>query len=236
MNLTRGERFKDARTVYNQHGKQSMRTVETCTGVSASVITYLESDSDGRNVGYPTIVALSKHYGVTTDFLLGLSPNPTTNKDLDAVCRYTGLTEHSVLTLRSFMDVDDNYLSWFNKYGSPYCDYALDRVNEFIDFAFESGEMQISFDDYRLFREAREEYNDSVIEWEKSVSKRKGVPSCSWKEIDAFKAATKVGFYPLCSDQASSYFRDRFCEEFKKYLSLKYPLRVTADARSEERK
>lgn len=76
MSLTRGERFKDARTVYNQHGKQSMRIVEGCTDVSASVITYLESDGEGRNVGYPNIVALAKHYGVSTDFLLGLTNDP----------------------------------------------------------------------------------------------------------------------------------------------------------------
>lgn len=96
MSLTRGERFKDARIVHNQHGKQSMREVERYTDVSASVITYLESDSEGRNVGYSTIVALAKHYGVSIDFLLGLSPNPTTNKDLDAICQYTGLSQRSV--------------------------------------------------------------------------------------------------------------------------------------------
>lgn len=75
-NLTRGERFKDARTVYNQHGKQTMKAVETETGVSASLIKDLEDDKSTRSVGYDKIAALASHYGVSSDFLLSLSDDP----------------------------------------------------------------------------------------------------------------------------------------------------------------
>lgn len=74
--LSRGERFKDARTIYNQHGKQTMKVVEEATGVSASAIKDLEDDNSTRSVGYDKVASLSKHYGVTADWLLGLYPYP----------------------------------------------------------------------------------------------------------------------------------------------------------------
>ena len=74
--LTRGERFKDARLVYNRNGKQSMDEVYTATGVSASMIKDLEDDEKERSVGYDKIAILAKHYGVSADYLLSLTNDP----------------------------------------------------------------------------------------------------------------------------------------------------------------
>ena len=76
MNLTRGERFKDARTVHNQFGKQTMDDVATATGISKSLIQALEDDEVCRSVGYDKIVKLATHYHVSTDYLLGLTNDP----------------------------------------------------------------------------------------------------------------------------------------------------------------
>lgn len=77
--LTRAERFKDARTVHNRHGKQTMDSVASATGITKSVIHALESDTEERerNVGYKTVAVLAKHYGVSTDWLLSLSDDPS---------------------------------------------------------------------------------------------------------------------------------------------------------------
>lgn len=75
-NLTRGERFQDARQVHNQHGKQTMKEVELATGVNESMIANLENDEKFRSVGYDKITKLAIHYGVSADYLLGLSPYP----------------------------------------------------------------------------------------------------------------------------------------------------------------
>ena len=99
--LTIGERFKDARTVHNKNGSQSMDEVYNATGVFASMIKDLEDDDKNRSVGYDKIAALAKHYGVSADYLLGLSPNPTTNKDIDAICNYTGLSQSSIQCLHN---------------------------------------------------------------------------------------------------------------------------------------
>lgn len=74
--LTRGERFKDARIVHNQHKKQTMDEVSAATGVSKSLIQALEDDSVNRSVGYDKVARLAIHYNVTTDYLLGLSDDP----------------------------------------------------------------------------------------------------------------------------------------------------------------
>lgn len=74
--LTRGERFKDARIVHNQHKKQTMDEVSAATGVSKSLIQSLEDDSVNRSVGYDKVAKLAAHYNVTTDYLFGLSDDP----------------------------------------------------------------------------------------------------------------------------------------------------------------
>ena len=76
MNLTRGERFKDARIVHNQHGKQTMDEVEAATGIKKSLIQALEDDENNRDVGYAKVAALAAHYRVTADFLLGFTNDP----------------------------------------------------------------------------------------------------------------------------------------------------------------
>lgn len=75
--LTRGERFKDARIVFNQNGKQTLREVELATGVNKAKIQALEDDNNKRSVGYEDIAALARHYGVTSDYLLSLSDDPS---------------------------------------------------------------------------------------------------------------------------------------------------------------
>ncbi len=76
IRLTRAERFQDARTVYNQHGRQSMDEVSAATGVTKAVIQALEDSDSTRSVGCEKIAKLAKHYNVTTDYLLGLSDDP----------------------------------------------------------------------------------------------------------------------------------------------------------------
>jgi len=76
MTLTRGERFKDARLVHNQHGKQTMDEVAAATGIKKSLIQALENDDNDRDVGYTKVATLAAHYRVTADFLLGFTNDP----------------------------------------------------------------------------------------------------------------------------------------------------------------
>lgn len=47
-----------------------------------------------------TLCKIADAYNVSTDYLLGRTPNKTTNPELQAVCEYTGLSERAVNNLR----------------------------------------------------------------------------------------------------------------------------------------
>lgn len=73
-------RFWLARCVYNQHGKQSVATVTKNTKIAGSMIDDLEAVAGKpRGVSYLTVAALAKYYGVSVDYLCGLSDVPTTD-------------------------------------------------------------------------------------------------------------------------------------------------------------
>lgn len=104
--LTRGERFKDARTVHNRHGSQTMSAVQNATGVSASLIADLENDEKERKVNYIDIATLAKHYGVTTDWLCCLSEDHHTKP---CASNELGLSENSIYFLKSLYDVRSTF-------------------------------------------------------------------------------------------------------------------------------
>lgn len=68
-------RFKLARTAHNQHGKQSVNEVKIATGIQASLINDIEAENPikPRGVSYLVVKKLAQHYGVSSDYLLGLT-------------------------------------------------------------------------------------------------------------------------------------------------------------------
>lgn len=73
-----GEHFKEARTKYNQHGSQSPYDVENIKeiGISNSTIYEIEKGKKKSGPSAEVVIKLAQHYGVSADFLLGLSENP----------------------------------------------------------------------------------------------------------------------------------------------------------------
>ncbi len=108
VKLTRGERFKDARIVHNIHKKQTMDDVSAATGVGKSTIQALEDDNIERSVGYDKVAKLASHYHVTTDYLLGLTddPSPTPNA-VDEL----GLPESTIRYLAGIKQSENKELS-----------------------------------------------------------------------------------------------------------------------------
>ena len=95
IELTRGERFKDARLEHNQHRKQTMDDVQKATGVSKGLLSQIENDTAGA-IGSDKVAALARQYGVTADYLLGLSDNPTTDENLKTAIKVTGLSQRAI--------------------------------------------------------------------------------------------------------------------------------------------
>jgi transcriptional regulator with XRE-family HTH domain len=119
--LTRGERFKDARNIHNKNGKQTMDEVYAATHITGSMITDLEDDEKKRSVGYDKIVALSNHYGVSADYLLGLTDDPNIHpRATDEL----GLSVQAIDWLSSLANSPDK-----NRYSK--CLNALFEMNDF---------------------------------------------------------------------------------------------------------
>ena len=55
-----------------------------------------------RDVGYSKIRKLAEYYGVSSDFLLGLSDTPSVKEDIQVVCKTTGLTENAIAAIKAF--------------------------------------------------------------------------------------------------------------------------------------
>lgn len=93
----------------------------------------------------PDITALKKiaeFFNVSTDYLLGITPNSTTDAELNAVCKYIGLSEKAVKKLRK--------IALWNK-GNGYSD-ILSLFIEDRDFS-----KLLSFIKYMVFEDDQED-------------------------------------------------------------------------------
>lgn len=102
----------------------------------------IPKQADGMGIPYPTlvkyingkaecpasnIIKIARYYGVSTDYLLGNSPNPTTDEKLQGVCKYTGLSEKAVENLiENKNSTDIRYINFLLEYG-----FARGFFNEF---------------------------------------------------------------------------------------------------------
>ena len=120
------ERLKDARVVYNKNGSQTMREVEDETGVSKSAISDLENGK--RGVDYRKVASLAKHYGVSADWLLGLSEVRTTDSSLKETCNRTGIRED---ILRKIWVSDPNGCAVNDRW------HNYDLVNDLLEIALD---------------------------------------------------------------------------------------------------
>lgn len=108
--LTVHERFKDARTVHNKNGKQTMDAVASATGLQKSMIHSLELD-DTRGSSFRDVSKLAKHYGVSMDWLCGLTEVRTINETQRGICEKTQLSEQAVETLLDIKNIPPSFYS-----------------------------------------------------------------------------------------------------------------------------
>ena len=103
-------RFKLARTTYNHHGSESVKTVSEATGITKSLIDDLESGIPEtktlkkRGVSYVTVAKLAKYYGVSADYLVGLSDFPRIDDKARAAYEYTGLSDKAISRLHELSE------------------------------------------------------------------------------------------------------------------------------------
>jgi len=80
------------------------------------------------------IISIANHFGVSADYLLGRSEAPTSDKDLQSVCDYTGLSPAAVDALREIpLWYDENNLPLVDRVISDYSaeiGQALSRIKK----------------------------------------------------------------------------------------------------------
>ena len=123
-------RFQKARKEYNKHGEESAETVAKHTGLSRSLIDDLESTLDNkRGVSYLKVAKLAEYYGVSADYLLGLSDVVSADTNLRAVCEYTGLSEETITTLNNMNVFENRLLAPLDFLLSYYSDDYIQAAN-----------------------------------------------------------------------------------------------------------
>lgn len=136
-NLTIGERLKDARVDFNKNKKQTIQEVSDATGIPKSTISEIENDK--REPGAGIIRKLAEYYGVSSDFLLGLSDIKTTDTTVQSIIEYTGLSEDNVDFLHVRKENRKEYLVLEAENGIVTIDANmpyLDLLNDLIRIVF----------------------------------------------------------------------------------------------------
>lgn len=160
-----GLRISKARTAKNM----TQEDLAVAIGTSRQIINYYEAGS--RQPKLDDIINISKHLGISSDYLLCLSEVESTNNDIKAVCKYTKLTETSLYNLERINCVPN--IKEFRKYSLT---DILNRILENINFFMLVGEAaQYSSHVYKQLlseqltpikescEEERNEYRDNLI-------------------------------------------------------------------------
>ena len=217
------------------NNKTTATAVSTETGISQSALSeYISGKNKNGNVVYrapdcASLIALSKYFSVSTDYLLGLTDIKTSDADVQAIAKKTGLSESNITLLHDFAKPsDDQCDSSHEESISDYVIYEYDPkyapalVNDFIEFAFASGTIpDIPFEHYHSFRQQIERSNKYAQEWNELTDIEKYQHARA--ACDANNSALEGGLFPFAPEDAAILFLKIFCDSFYNYLNSKYP-------------
>lgn len=106
--------FAERLTALRENTGKKRQEVADDLKISRASLEYYEKGK--RKPDIEVLVRLADYYGVSTDYLLGLSDVSTTDKDLQFVCDYTGLNAHIIkLFFHNNNYRDTNFSIFFNE-------------------------------------------------------------------------------------------------------------------------
>lgn len=126
--------------------------------VQRQIVSYYENGS--RKPDIDMLRSLANRFHVSTDYLLGLTDAPTTDKDLRYICDYTGLSEKAVEVM--------NYYQYHMLAGSPMNEAVSALIEEYDDNTGMDGLLSRIIThpaqpyDYALTREQKEQISDAL--------------------------------------------------------------------------
>ena len=210
----RSERFRDVRLYYNKHGdNMSLLDVAERSGVDKSFISRAEND-DSCSLGADKVAKLAKFYGVSCDYLLGVSDVPhVKDATLESAMRETGLSYQAIANIKKT-----------HQEIKPEAFEALEHIlthSELSHFLCEIALCKMNVDECRIFSEQLiTTVKDAVAN--NSIKKADGKPSID--HITALKRSIENELWR---------FQYLFSELMKEYLDFDNARQVAVDCRNE---
>lgn len=201
--LTFGERLDD---LYRSRGITQSQLAEE-TGINQSAISeYINGKNGGTGSRAPdcaSIIALSKYFSVSTDYLLGLTTTKSINEDVQAVCQVTGLREDNIYDLMGLNDLVE----------AP---YLREMVNEFLSYAVDD----CAIVTYKAFRKCIDMDNQR---WRDLNNLSKEEYEQKSEQMRQFAAAAKENGYLIMSyGTAAEKEWKKLQEGYGKFLLKRY--------------
>lgn len=123
-----GQRLSEAR----KRAGLMQKDVAKFLGVKDNIVSYYENGDRIPSVEQYT--KLAKFLGVSADYLLGLSDAQTSDKDLQFVCDYTGLSDKTISAIQEYTmyDSKDEERGLFEQYNALQSKENRRLINDFI--------------------------------------------------------------------------------------------------------
>lgn len=100
IKLTMGEKIEDLIKLHNIDAS----TLALKTGISKATISDMIRDVE-KGYDYRYFLKIARYFNVSTDYLLGLTDAPTTDKDEQYICDYTGISLSNVKSLNFIKNI-----------------------------------------------------------------------------------------------------------------------------------
>ena len=94
--------FQDRLKFLIESKETTVTSVSRCLKITRQSVSQYVDGTGQPNVD--KIIKIAKYFGVSTDYLLGLSNVPTTDTTIQAICNCTGLSDDFVSWLSSHKD------------------------------------------------------------------------------------------------------------------------------------
>ncbi|MCI6651807.1 MAG: helix-turn-helix domain-containing protein [Ruminococcus sp.] len=218
-------RFREL--VNKEKSRESIAKKMTEQGLNCNTSTITKHYNGDRTISTEYVIKYAKYFGVSTDYLLGLSDVASTDIEIKAICEYTGLTEEALknITYEDFIveftnDLfTNNNMHYFIVLGHEIDKYLLSCAKEIGDYReiiCNKSYKQMSFKDIANL------YSNTITDVKSDYIAFK-----LQKHFNDFVSHIKKNHFPLSEEQEREYkeclneFRHYYDEVFKEKLKEK---------------
>ena len=156
-NKTTRRKTKDTNEMYNSPFATRLRSLIEENNLTQAAVAQ-EMNTTRQTIGnwmlgksqpdFDTLIKLADYFNTTTDFLLGHSPNRTTDIDIQAISDYTGLSDLSITIRRSFYRLKKAQQRFYKARGQKAPSY-----------------IKGTFDTYKIEKSDRSVFEIDFIDW-----------------------------------------------------------------------